>query len=276
MQRAVSTYVCVKERLHPGLLDKFVRGGAQAIEIFASRGHFDYTSRAHINEIAAWFKSSGIVFHSLHAPLFSDTDWGRNNKPPLNLVDMDKRQRIESMDEIKRALEVAEILPFKFLVQHLGLPGESFSERKFEDALTAIEHLRAFAKPLGVTVLVENIPNELSEPDRLRELIRMGHFTDVGVCFDLGHAHMMGTVRRDGETLKELIRSTHVHDNRGERDAHLWPGQGTIAWKEAVAVLQSAPQVPPLLLEIDAEHVKDLSADIAIAFSKLEEAGARA
>jgi hypothetical protein len=34
MQKAMSTYVYVKERLHPGLLDGLVRGGADAVEIF--------------------------------------------------------------------------------------------------------------------------------------------------------------------------------------------------------------------------------------------------
>jgi len=70
--------VLVKERLHPGLLDKLVQGGAQAIEIFAARQHFDYTSRKQVvNEIADWFKSTGIPLHSLHAPLYSDYEWGR-------------------------------------------------------------------------------------------------------------------------------------------------------------------------------------------------------
>jgi len=36
MLRAVSTYVYVKERLHPGLLDELVKAGAQSIEIFAA------------------------------------------------------------------------------------------------------------------------------------------------------------------------------------------------------------------------------------------------
>ena len=36
MQRAVSTYIYVKERLHPGLLDELVKAGAQTIEIFKS------------------------------------------------------------------------------------------------------------------------------------------------------------------------------------------------------------------------------------------------
>ena len=41
MLRAISTYVYVKDRLHPGMLDGLVRGGAQAIEIFCARQHFD-------------------------------------------------------------------------------------------------------------------------------------------------------------------------------------------------------------------------------------------
>ena len=71
------------------------------------------------------------------------------------------------MDEIKRALEIAEQIPFKFLIQHLGTtkanPSTSASSKL---RMTSIEHLRAFAKPLGVRILLENIPNELSTPDK--------------------------------------------------------------------------------------------------------------
>ena len=98
---------------------------------------------------------------------------------PVNVASTDRASRIEAMDEIKRALELAEQIPFRFLVQHLGVSGESFDDRKFEAAMTSVEHLRAFAKPLGVRVLVENIPNELSTPERLVEFIRAAHFEDV-------------------------------------------------------------------------------------------------
>ena len=57
MQKAVSTHVYVKERLHPGLLDGLARSGAQAIEIFAARQHLDYANRKqHVREIADWFR----------------------------------------------------------------------------------------------------------------------------------------------------------------------------------------------------------------------------
>jgi len=255
MQRAVSTYIYVKERLHPGLLDELVKAGAQAIEIFAARQHFDYANRKqHIREIADWFKSTGIPLNSVHAPLYSDYEWGRTGSPPVNVASTDRGQRIEAMDEIKRALEIAEQIPFRFLVQHIGNQNEEFDEKKFESAMTSIEHLRAFAKPLGVRILVENIPNELSTPERLVEFIRTSHMDDVGVCFDCGHAHMMGEVAQAFETLKSHIHSTHIHDNDKARDSHLWPGAGTINWKETLELLSQAPNRPPLLLEIDGDE----------------------
>jgi sugar phosphate isomerase/epimerase len=273
MQRAVSTYLFVKERLHPGILDGLVRSGVQAIEIFAARQHIDYANRkAHVKEIADWFRGSGIPLNSVHSPLYADYEWGRAGAPPVNIASTDRAGRIDAMDEIKRALEIAEQIPFRFLVQHLGNPNESFDEKKFEAAMTSIEHLRAFAKPLGVRILLENIPNELSTPDRLVEMIRGAHFDDVGVCFDFGHAHMMSSVREGFEILRNYIRSTHVHDNDKNKDSHLWPGQGTIDWKEAMELMLSAPQTPPLLLELGEDEKVNSLEKLSETFDKLESA----
>jgi len=272
MQQAMSTYVYVKQRLHPGLLDGLVRGGAQAIEIFAARQHLDYANRKqHVREIADWFRTSGVPLNSVHSPMYADYEFGRMGGQPVNIATTDRGRRVEAMDEIKRALEVAEQIPFRFLVQHMGTGGEEFDDRKFEAAMTSVEHLRAFAKPLGVDVLLENIPNELSTPDRLVEFIRTSHFEDVGVCFDLGHAHMEGGVTQAFEILKPYIRSTHVHDNARDRDAHLWPGEGSINWKEALELLRSAPHVPPLLMEIEGDEKADVAAKMGEAFRRLEE-----
>lgn len=275
MLRGISSYVQVKERLHPGMLDSYARMGAQAIEIFGARGHFDYTNRQHVREIAQWFKTSGVAFHSMHAPMFSDYEWGRDGSPPLNIASIDKKSRIVAMDEIKRAIEVAEQAPFRFLIQHVGLSGEGFEEHKFYDAATSsIEHLQAFAKPLGVRVLLENIPNELSTPERLNELVHTAHFDEVGFCFDIGHAHLEQGVESAFESMKERIRSTHIHDNHKDRDAHLWPGEGNVDWDAAMRLLRSAPLVPPLLFEV--ESAENLSDKFEVVTRKLESAGATA
>ena len=271
MLKAISTHVYVRERLHSGLLDNLLHAGAEAIEIFGARGHFDYANRrSHVREIGDWFREKAIPLNSIHAPMYSDYEWGRRGSPPVNIAALDKRTRIESMDEIKRAIEVAEQIPFRFLVQHLGTGGEDWDPKKADAAMTSIEHLKAFAKPLGVTLLLENIPNELSTPERLVEFIHHAHFTDVGICFDVGHAHIMGGVEPAFHLLKPLIRSTHVHDNAAVSDDHLWPGDGTVNWEETMGLLRSAPQVPPLLLEIKGEGKSDIIEGMAKTFHKLE------
>jgi sugar phosphate isomerase/epimerase len=271
MRKAMSTLIYARrERLHPGLLDQMVAGGAEAIEIFAARGHFNYTDRQHIRQIANWFRSTGVTFHSMHSPMHPDEDWGRGGATHINIASVEKLQRIAATDEIKRAIEVAEQAPFQFLVQHVGVGHEEADEHKLDAAMSSLEHLHAFAKPLGVQLLVENITNELSTPETLLDLLHAGRFDDIGVCFDVGHAHIMSSVPQAFEVLKDRIRSTHVHDNNQERDSHLWPGDGTIDWTETLSLLRSAPHVPPVLLEIEGVEGENISHRMATAFAKLE------
>ncbi len=94
MQKAVSTYLYVKERLHPGLLDGLKNAGAQAIEIFAARQHLDYANRKqHVREIADWFRSSGIPLNSVHSPLYDDYEFGRAGAPPRRPLLLPPRDR---------------------------------------------------------------------------------------------------------------------------------------------------------------------------------------
>jgi len=272
MLRAMSTHVRVRERLQIAHLESMVRGGAQAIELFCQKEHFDYTDRARTREIAAWFREHPGIFHSMHSPIYSEPDYGRHMAPPVNLVNDEKRHRVEAMDEIKRAIEFAEQAPFPFLVQHLGVGKEKWDPRKLEYAISGLEHLRFFAKPLGVTLLAENIDNEIATPDRLPEIVKAAHFDDIGFCFDIGHAHFGLGVRASFNTMQDRIRSTHLHDNHGERDEHLWIGEGTIDWEEAMSLLRTAPHVPALLLEITGESPKDIAAGAMEAFARLESA----
>ena len=276
MLRAISTHLRVRERLQINHLEAMVRGGAQGIELFCQKEHFDYTDRARVRELAAWFREHPAMLHSLHSPIYSEPDYGRHMAPPVNLVDDDKRQRVAAMDEVKRAIEFAEQAPFRFLVQHLGVSKEKWEPRKMEFAITALEHLRVFAKPLGVTVLVENIANEITEPDRLQEILSTAHFEDIGFCFDIGHAHFGQGVRASFETMKDRIRSTHLHDNHGEKDEHLWIGEGTIDWNEAMSLLRTAPHSPVMLLEITGDSQKEIAAGASESFNRLEKASREA
>jgi sugar phosphate isomerase/epimerase len=273
MLRAMSSYVYIKQRLHPGMLDSMARGGAQAIELFAARGHFNYHDKEHVKELGSWFKSEKVEFHSIHAPISMDNHLNSGGQP-VNIVDPDKRNRIDAMDEIKRAIEVAEYVPFKYLIQHIGKTDEYDDPRKFENALSGIEHLRAFARPLGVSLLLENIPNDLSTPEKLVELMKLLRYEDLGVCFDVGHAHIMSSVHQAFGMLESRIRSTHIHDNMRDKDTHLWPGEGSIDWEQTIQSLRGASKAPALLLEIEGAEGMDISPRMAEVYGKLESVGA--
>jgi sugar phosphate isomerase/epimerase len=250
MLKAISTHVFLDHRLHPGLLDVFARAGAQGVELFAARQHFDYTSRAHVREIAEWFRSTTVEPFSMHAPLYPDIEMGRSGAPAVNLIHSEKSRRIDSMDEVKRALEAAEQIPFRFLILHLGEREDAWGERALDHSITALEHLKAFAGPLGVKLLLENLQGEVTRPAHLNDILTVGHLNDIGVCLDVGHANLGDGVTAAVADLKPRLRSSHLHDNKGDKDAHLWPGDGSIAWDETLSELKSAPQTPAGVLEI--------------------------
>jgi sugar phosphate isomerase/epimerase len=250
MLRVLSTHLFLNHRLHPGLLELADRSGAQAVEIFAARQHFDYSSREHVAELAEWFRSNPLEPFSMHAPLYPDREMGRAGAPGVNVLHPEKARRIDAMDEIKRALEVAEHIPLRNLVVHLGERYDSWSPRTIEFALTALEHLGAFARPLGVRLLVENLLSEATTPEHLVSVLEMGHLDNVGVCLDLGHAHItVGTIEAI-TTLGSRIASVHVHDNHATKDEHLWPGDGTIDWGATTEALKALAKPPAAVLEI--------------------------
>src|SRR5664279_5495626 len=250
MLRVLSTHLFLKQRLHPGLMELAARSGAEALEIYAARQHFDYTSREHVSELASWFASNPVEPFSMHAPLFPDREMGRAGAPAVNVLHPEKSRRIDAMDEIKRALETAEHIPFRHLILHLGERDDGWSPRTIEHAETALEHLGAFARPLGVRLLVENLISEPTTPEHLVTILELGHLTNVGVCLDLGHAHITVGIAEAISLLNTRIQSLHVHDNHGIKDEHLWPGDGTIEWPATARLLNDLKTPPAAVLEI--------------------------
>ena len=273
MLRVLSTHLFLNQRLHPGLLEHAELAGAQAIEIFAARQHFDYTSREHVAELAAWFRSNTLEPFSMHAPLYPDREMGRSGAPAVNVLHPEKSRRIDAMDEMKRALETAEHIPLRNLVVHLGERDDAWSQRTIEHAITALEHLGAFARPLGVRLLVENLPGEVATPEHIVTILEMGHLNNIAVCLDLGHAHITVGVAEAIGTLGTRIATVHVHDNKGVKDEHLWPGDGTIEWPITVEALKKLQAPPAIVLELSqnlGETLASIPAKIAQAFERFD------
>ncbi|HZS49602.1 MAG TPA: sugar phosphate isomerase/epimerase family protein [Bryobacterales bacterium] len=274
MRHVLSTHVFVQHRLTVALLDRIAKAGISEIEIFCARQHLDYQNRAQIEELAHWFRDSDLKVHSMHSPMYRDTIWGRSGPHSvISITETEKVRRIAATDEIKRALEIAELIPFRYLIQHIGVGQEEYHDRKMDAAFTSLEELSIFAGHRGVALLVENIPNALSTPERLVAFLNSTHLP-IDFVFDTGHAHIMGGVEPAFQMMQARIRSTHVHDNDGEQDSHLFPSKdrpGGIKWKETMHLLRSRQDQYPLLLELrevpDMEHPLN---EIRSVFDRLE------
>jgi sugar phosphate isomerase/epimerase len=112
-----------------------------------------------------------------------------------------------------------------------------------------------------VRLLVENLTSEPTTPAHLLTILEMGHLDQVGVCLDLGHAHLTVGIEEAIATLDQHIASVHVHDNDGLKDEHLWPGDGTIAWAFTAGALKALPSAPATVLEIS-QNLPDTPAQI--------------
>src|SRR6476646_8840412 len=132
MNHALSTHLFVNHRLTTALLGRIQEAGIPAVEIFCARQHLDYRDKAQIAELGHWFRDSEMKLHSLHAPMYNDEIWGRSGpQSVVTIAETVKARRMESVDEIKRAIEIAETIPFKYIIQHMGVGGEEFDMRKF-------------------------------------------------------------------------------------------------------------------------------------------------
>ena len=263
MNHVLSTHLFVNNRLTTVWLDRIWDAGIPSVEIFCARHHLDYRDHAQIGELGHWFRDSPLKVHSVHSPMYNDRVWGRSGpQAVITLTEPVKAKRLAMVDEVKRALEIAETIPFRYLIQHLGVSGEEYDERKLDAAFSALEQIVLFAHQRGVDVLLENTPNQLSSAERLISFLNITHL-NVDFCFDSGHAHMNEGIELAFETMKNRIRSTHLHDNDGSSDSHLSPffsQGGTIDWKTVMRLLRSLGNDCPLLLELreDPNHPRPI------------------
>jgi sugar phosphate isomerase/epimerase len=278
MDRVLSTHLFVNHRLTVAWLNRVMQAGIPAVEIFCARQHLDWHDRAQIIELGHWFADAELKLHSVHSPMHTDEIWGRSGPHSIvTITEPVKSERLKAVDEIKRALEVAETVPFRYLIQHLGVSGEAFSDRKIDAAFSALEELSIFARQRGVQILLENIPNDLASAERLKYFVEVTHL-DLGFVFDAGHANIGEGVEAAFDIMKDRIRSTHLHDNDGKADKHLFPllaEGGTVDWKRTMSLLRSRPGQYPLLLELKEvegmEHPLDRVNEVFDRLEKLRE-----
>jgi sugar phosphate isomerase/epimerase len=277
MLRILSTYLFINRKLTPELLGEIARSGVGAVELFCSRHHFDYRSPEVAAEVGAALRDSGVSLHAIHAPTERDSGPSRHSGVPLSVSDPERGRRTEAVDEIRRVLDLADQLPFRYLVLHMGHSRDEADPRRYEAAFSSLERLRLFAKQGGVTITLENTPGHLAAPDKLRQFVAETRLGDLRFCFDVGHAHLGDGVMPSLEVMRDLVVTAHVHDNNGFKDEHLAPFAGNIEWAPVLAELVKVDSALVLELKEQPAYAEPAAPSVAIeaaraAFDKLEAA----
>lgn len=253
MSFGVSTHLFHEQRLTRDHLVHIAAHGFEAVELFATRAHFDYHDEQARAQLAEWLSDTRLTLHSVHAPAFEALRQGRW-VGALSNASADETRRRAAVAEAAAALALARLTSFRFLVTHIGVPASeamSASDNQRAAARRSVEELVALAADVDVRVAIEVIPNPLSSAADLSHLIEEDlDGLDVGVCLDYGHAHLMGDVGEAIETLSGHLLTTHVHDNGGRRDDHLVPFAGTIDWDAAMMSTQKIGYDGIFMLEV--------------------------
>lgn len=245
MHFGISTQIFRKQAVTRGLLETIRRAGYDRIELFCNRPHLDFHNRALLRDIGRWFKENAMPAPSIHLPFVEHI--GPKQKIWISPLDPDKRARVAAMDEIKRSLELADQVTPEYVVLHFGNPGQEFHPVAFDHAYALIREIRAFS---GVRVMVENIPNDISTIQRINEFKAVADVPEIGICYDTGHGHLQNVT--DGF---QHINTTHIHDNNGIDDEHLWPFEGTMNWPAFIEKLVLAHYSGPLVFEARGEDI---------------------
>jgi sugar phosphate isomerase/epimerase len=276
-QFGVSTHLYHGERLQREHVIEIAAHGFETVEVFATRSHFDYHDASAIQALAEWLQDAQLQLHSVHAPivdsLVNDT-WGR----AYSTATRDSAARQVMMHEMEKALEIARHIPFSSFVVHLGIPNAQRpgpDDNSRQAALRTIEDVYRLAEPLGVKLALEVMDNNLSTTSVLVDMLENDlDGLDIGICMDVGHAHMLGDTAEAVEIASEYLITTHVHDNRRQKDDHLVPFEGSINWGATIMELEKIGYDGVLMYEVrNTDSAREVLERCVRARKKLEALG---
>ncbi|OUN00168.1 MAG: hypothetical protein BAA04_09440 [Firmicutes bacterium ZCTH02-B6] len=246
---AVSTWT-FKQRSLFEALDILHLLGATDVELWADGAHLDpRLALPEIEEVAAALDRLGLAAHSLHAPFRG-----------LDLAAPAAEERLAAVNTIARALEVAARLDCRYAVVH---PSNGFNwaegperEAAWQRTVASLEQLCRRAGQLGVTVLIENLPDPSGDviggrSADLLALIQAVGSPNLGICLDVGHALVStGGWEQELAAVYPHLLSIHAADGDGSADAHLPLGEGSVPWERLLSALAGRGYTGGFVLEV--------------------------
>lgn len=170
---------------------------------------------------------------------------------------------------IDRAIYASGMAKVPWIVMHPGTyPDDTrdFREskrRNYEYFMPRLE----LAERVGCGIAIENMADSYGGSARqehrrpggsycttaaeLCDLVDSFHVSNVGICWDFGHAQLMGIDQREAlRYMGKRLKATHVADNNGLKDDHIVPFQGTVDWRRILPVLHEIGYEGDLTFEI--------------------------
>jgi len=110
------------------------------------------------------------------------------------------------------------------------------------------------AEKVGVTLALENIFDH--GPEVINKLLKEINSLHFGFCFDTGHwlIFSKGSWEEWIAVLGERLVEVHLHDNNGEEDQHLPPGDGKFDFTGFFRLLWDRRLSPIYTLEVHQEE----------------------
>ena len=168
--------------------------------------------------------------YSIHAPI---TD--------INIAALNDRVRENAVAEMVRTLEHANKMDVGTVTIHPGVYSMVLSdvkERSISLSKDSMKVIDKAAAEYGVTAAIENMPSfHILMGQTADQLLELIDGTDLSICFDIGHANTVGDIREFINMFSDRIVNVHIHDNNGDRDAHMTIGDGKIDFAPVIRKL---------------------------------------
>ena len=248
MEFSLSTHLFVFQELDESIVSLFPKFGFFSAELWAMPPHFPYGDAGAAGRISSLLARHGIRVASLHAPLYPDVRSYRKDRW-YSLSSEDEPHRRLSVNAVAIAGRWLANQGGGTLVLHTGFPAENWYPRKWGAFLGSLNELLETV-PGNVRFAVENTPVPSGRVEVVMDIADQYPEERVGVCLDLGHAHIEGDVRSAIRESAPRLIHVHASDNNGDQDDHLVPGRGGIPWTGVFETLRETGFSGPFTVEL--------------------------
>lgn len=217
--------------------------GVTAVEMGLSihPGYFNPRDGFELQTLLAELSTYGVRINSIHAPF----------GPSYDISSPQDSIHERGVEAIIDSIELASLLDSKFVIVHASDYLDGGNGRRMERARGVLREMSIVARESGLILALENLPPGFlgQSPEEIFTLLDGTDREAIAVCFDSGHANLSGHFIEYAEALLPHAVTTHLHDNDGLTDQHLFPGGGSIDWTSFGSVYKRVGCRASMMLE---------------------------